>query len=311
MHDVVGVIGDATRACKADRVCLSGGLDSTIAAYHLRDRASGIVVIASDFPATDLTYSQMAATRLSIPLDIRFASTVDIMDSIEATIEILGNFNDIEIRNSVVMHLAATALKKAGVKKAITGDGADELFAGYSFLARKDGKELEDELRRMRSIMHFPAQRIGRHAGVEFVSPYLDESVIAMSSEIPADLKVGTRDGIRYGKWILRTAYGGKIPDPILWRRKSPLQEGAGSASLTDLFSTLIPDSLFEKRRSSAYDSDGVKIRTKESLHYYDIFRRHFDKPSDLHNSETACPMCGYAVPVGSRFCRMCGTYPI
>ncbi len=311
-QDLVRVMDEASHACGSSNICLSGGLDSTIAAYHLRRTGlRATTIIARDFLAEDLTYCQMAADNLGIPLDIRMVSSSDIMDAVEETIGILGNFNDIEIRNSIVMYLAATALKESGVRRAITGDGADELFAGYDFLARKRGQDLEDELKRMRGIMHFPSQKIGRHVGVELVSPYLDERVIRMSEEIPASLKVDKRNGKSYGKWILRKAYRGAIPDAILWRAKSPMQDGAGTAALTDLFSALIPDQTFEERRESIRSADGVVLRTKESMHYYEIFRRRFARPSDLHTSKTACRMCGYATPPGARFCRMCGTYPL
>ena len=47
--------------------------------------------------------------------------------SVENTIKILKNFNDIEIRNSIVSYLYLNALKEKSVTKVITGDGADEM----------------------------------------------------------------------------------------------------------------------------------------------------------------------------------------
>lgn len=293
-------------------VCLSGGLDSTILAYHLRrSRPVCIAVIASDFLATDLTYCQMASARLNLPLRIRWVSGKEILDSVEETIRILGNFNDIEIRNSVVMHMAALELKEAGMATAATGDGADELFAGYDFLVKKSGAELEQELDRMRSIMHFPSQKIGRSLGVEFVAPYLDERVISLASKIPGGLKVGSRGGVRVGKMILRKAYEDVIPEAIAWRPKSPMQDGAGTEAITGLLSSLIPDGSFEEESAKALADDGVTLRTKESMYYYRIFRRHFGRPSGMSGSGSPCPQCGYGTPAGSRFCRMCGAYPI
>jgi len=46
-------------------------------------------------------------------------------------------------------------LKKKNLTKIITGDGADEIFAGYNFLVKKDNDELQKELKRMKKIMHF------------------------------------------------------------------------------------------------------------------------------------------------------------
>ncbi len=57
----------------------------------------------------------------------------EIITAIDETIKILQIFNNIEIRNSVVMYLALNSIRKEGHTSIITGDGADELFAGYNF----------------------------------------------------------------------------------------------------------------------------------------------------------------------------------
>ena len=40
-------------------------------------------------------------------------------------------------------------------------------------------------------------------------------------------------------------------------------------------------------------------------------YRKYFEEPSKLHSSKIKCPFCHFAVGKDSRFCRMCGTYPI
>ena len=74
----------------------------------------------------------------------------EMLDSINETIKILGNFNDIEIRNSIVPYIYLNSLKKKGVDSVITGDGADEVFAGYNFLLKKSEEELVEELKRLK-----------------------------------------------------------------------------------------------------------------------------------------------------------------
>ena len=164
-------------------IALSGGLDSSIIAYFLKQRKPRtIAIISEDFVSTDLTYCQKIAKYMELNLSIFNASTSTILDAIEETIKILKNFNDIEIRNNVVMYLAIKWAKENGEDSIITGDGADELFAGYNFLLHKSVKELEKETKRICSVMHFPTLKIGKSLGVNIESPFLNDAVIELAN---------------------------------------------------------------------------------------------------------------------------------
>lgn len=304
------VIEKAVLESSADCLSLSGGLDSTILAYFLKDRKIGTIsIIAKDFLANDLTYCQLAASRFNLPLNIQFCETDEIYSGIEETIKILGNFNDIEIRNNVVMYLALTAAKKSGFSKIMTGDGADEIFAGYNFLLNKSKEDLESDLRRIRKIMHFPSQKIGSALGIDVVSPFCSKDVLEFAKTVPADLLVREEGGKKFGKWILRKAFEEKIPKAIAWRQKSPMQDGAGTQSLTEFFNSAIPDSLFAQKTKKIKDEDGITIRTKESLKYYEIYRKYHEiKAAD---SGVTCPDCKHGIEEDSKFCRMCGRFPL
>ena len=179
------VLEKSCNECKSNVISLSGGLDSSIIAHFLKDRKpKGIAIIAEDFVSTDLTYCQLISKEMKLPLVIDNVKTAIILEAIEKTIKILKNFNDIEIRNNVVMYLAIKWAKENGEKSLITGDGADELFAGYSFLINKSEKELEKEVERICSIMHFPTQEIGKALGVTIESPFLNNDVIKIAKEI-------------------------------------------------------------------------------------------------------------------------------
>ena len=68
---------------------------------------------------------------------------------------------------------------------------------------------------------------------------------------------------------------------------------------------------MFESKVKEIKKLDNVKLRTKESLHYYEIYRKYFDLPEKLHTSKNKCPNCLYEVKLNSKFCRMCGSFPI
>ena len=301
---------DSCNSCRSNLIALSGGLDSTIIAHFLRSRKpKAVAVIAEDFMSTDLTYCQMVSKEMSLDLSIFNVTTEAILEAVEETIKILKNFNDIEIRNNVVMCLAIKWAKDNGISSMITGDGADELFAGYSFLINKPEKEIEEEIRRICSIMHFPTHAIGKELGVSIESPFLDESVIRLANEIPANLKIKEENGKRYGKWILRKTFEQYIPRQIVWRDKSPMQDGSGTAGLTNLFESVISEERFVEKKLTVEKADGVVIRSRESMYYYEIFRKIFGSPADIQSDE-ACPYCKHHVGK-SKFCRMCGSFPI
>ena len=301
---------DSCNLCKSNLISLSGGLDSSVISFLLKHRdLQAVAVIAEDFISTDLTYCQMVSKEMQMPLTIHNVKTTDILQGVEETIRILKNFNDIEIRNNVVMYLAIKWGRDHGINSIITGDGADELFAGYSFLINKSPRELEDEIKRICSVMHFPTQKIGEALGVRVESPFLNDNVVKLALEIPANLKVRDEDGKTHGKWILRKAFQTYIPQQVVWRKKSPMQDGSGTVGLTKLFDSIIGEEQFVEKKLTVKKTDGIVIRSRESMHYYEIYKRLFGLPVDSH-SEHACPYCRYDVGA-SRFCRMCGAFPI
>lgn len=309
-HKIYSVLEKSCNECKSNLISLSGGLDSSIIAHFLKPRKPNTVaIIAEDFVSTDLTYCQMISKKMELPLTIYNVRTEEILEAIEETIKILKNFNDIEIRNNVVMYLAIKWAKENGEKSIITGDGADELFAGYKFLINKSEEELTTEIKRICSIMHFPTQKIGKALGVTIESPFLNENIMKLAEKIPVSLKVKEENGKRHGKWILRKTFEKHIPHQIAWREKSPMQEGSGTAGLTNLFDSIIGEEQFVEKKLSVEKTDRVIIRSRESMHYYEIFKKLFGIPVDSKSDEV-CQYCKHHVGK-SKFCRMCGAFPI
>ena len=304
------ILEESCNLCESELIALSGGLDSSIISHFLRGKkVEGIAIISEDFVSTDLTYCQRISKETGIPLTIYNSTTSEILEAVENTIKILKNFNDIEIRNNVVMYLAIKWAKDNNKKSVITGDGADELFAGYNFLVNKPEKELESEIKRVCSIMHFPTQEIGKHLGIKIESPFLNQKIVEIANQIPANLKVKEENGTRYGKWILRKTIEKHIPEQIVWRKKSPMQEGAGTVGLTNLFESIINEEKYVEKKLTIEKNDQVIIRSRESMYYYEIFRKLYGTPVE-EDVVSKCPYCKHGIN-NSKFCRMCGAFPI
>ena len=303
-----------SRACseaRAGAVALSGGLDSTIISHLMRDRRpAGIAVISRDFVATDTTYCQAAAAAAGMRLHTVMPDAGDLLGYVPDTVRMLGCFADTAVRNALVMYAAISEAKRLGMGSLATGDGADELFAGYGFLARLEGAALRGELDRLRGIMRFSSHVMGEQMGVQIESPFLHPDVVRTASALPPHLLVGRRGDTLMGKWILRRMFADEIPDMIAWRHKSPMQDGAGTAGLTGLLDSVIPDDSFAERTKIILNRDGIRIRTKESLYYYGQYLKCFGAPRPADGGR-ACPDCRCAVPSDQRSCRMCGAFPV
>ena len=302
---------EITLHCDANWIALSGGLDSSILGHIKKEEGlNAITIIAKDFLGTDLEYSQIVSRHINIPLELKYVNIDEILDAVKNTIKILKNFNDIEIRNSIVSYLYLHALKEKNVKKVITGDGADEIFAGYNFLIKKDHDELQTELKRMKKIMHFTSEKIAHELGISVQMPYIDENIIKLAETLPMEQLVNQKNGTKFGKWILRKAFENDLPQNVIWREKTPMQNGSGTNGLTKLFDSVITDDVFQEKVKKIKNEDDVLIRTKESLHYYELYKENFEIP-ESDSEKNICSDCKAELVINSNFCRMCGKFPL
>ena len=305
------LLEEITSQCDANWIAFSGGLDSSILGQIKKEQGlNAITIITKDFLGTDLEYSQIMGKHIGVHLELRYVNINEILNAVKGTIKILKNFNDIEIRNSIVSYLYLNKLKEKNVKKVITGDGADEIFAGYNFLIKKNHAELRTELRRMKEIMHFTSQKIASELGISVQMPYINDNVIKLAETLPIEHLVNQKNGVKFGKWVLRKAFENDLPPNVIWREKTPMQDGSGTTGLTKMFDSVITDDVYQEKTKKIKSKDGVTIRTKESLHYYELYRENFKVP-EYDGNKNICPDCNAELITNSKFCRMCGKFPL
>jgi asparagine synthase (glutamine-hydrolysing) len=311
VKNVRTLLEEVTTQCDADWIAFSGGLDSSIVGQIKKDQElNAITVITKDFLGTDLAYSQIVGKYIGVPLELKYVNIDELFNAIKNTVKILKNFNDIEIRNSIVSYLYLNALKEKNVKKVITGDGADEIFAGYNFLIKKDQVELQIELKRLKKIMHFTSEKIAKELGMSVQMPFLDQDIIKLVETLPINDLVNQKDGIKFGKWILRKAFENDLPYNVIWREKTPMQDGSGTVGLTKMFDSAITNDIFEEKAKKIKRDDNITIRTKESLYYYELYKENF-KILQCSDEKNICTDCNTELITNSKFCRMCGKFPL
>ena len=299
MEAVRRAVESAAGRCAPLDVALSGGLDSSIVAWCARGRGPvGYTLDACGAP--DAGFAKEAAEHLGIAHRTVRAGGGDVLRAAGRTAVVLRSFNDIEIRNMAAMYLLFEGAMESGSAGLLTGDGADEIFAGYGFLERSDPQELPAKMRRLAAGMRFPAGQIAGSMGMGACAPFMDPAVVRAAAAVPPRLHV--RGG--RGKAALREAFAGALPESILQRPKAPMQDGAGTSAIAGLLESQISDAEFAAGAREAL-AGGVRIRSKESLYYY----REFSKAGlSYERVPGGCPDCGHRA---SGFCRMCGRFPV
>ena len=149
----------------------------------------------------------------------------------------LESFDQDLVRSAIPTYFTAR-LASEFVKVVLTGEGADELFAGYRYhRSINDAHDLQDELRRSICSLHnINLQRVDRLTmahSIEARVPFLDVSMISLAQQIPAKWKLHRMpNGDVVEKWVLRKACEDLLPPEIVWRDKEPFDEGSGTADL-------------------------------------------------------------------------------
>lgn len=313
IDSVVRLFEESVARNLGDGLLLSGGLDTTIIAYLSSKLVKPVCVTVAlcDAPAPDVEYGKLVASNLKLQHYIHYFGQTELEESIRDTIMVLKTYDPMEIRNSAAIYLALKAGTKLGMKTIMTGDGADELFAGYSFLFELTGEQLESELKKLWANMRFSSIVLGDNLGLKVRLPFLDPQFKTMAMNIDRSLIVKSENGQIWGKWILRKAFENIIPQELLWRVKAPIEVGTGTTTLPSFFSSRITDPEFAMKKQKYLNGDGVNIRSAEHLFYYEIYRGIVGIPHPGEANVKSCPDCHSSVEERASFCRTCGAYPI
>ena len=175
------------------------------------------------------------------------------------------------MRSAVPNYLLAETTAET-VKVVLTGEGADELFAGYAHYRDIDeAHDLADELRRGISGLHnLNLQRCDRVTmahGLEARVPFLDRDLVNLAGRIPIEWRLPGELGQE--KALLREAFTGWLPEDLLWRPKEQFGDGSGTADvMTERAAHLVPEDDWADERVAGLPAP----RTREELAYQRMF---------------------------------------
>lgn len=180
---------------------LSGGLDSSILCYHLKEIGANFTSYCVD------NEEDVEFARLMDP-DVKILPSGG-KDFLPA---LMSMEQPLDLGSMVPQYSLLKGIKETVV---LTGDGADELFGGYkrSMIYDSQLSDIFDEL------VYYHHIRLDRMAAIhtkEIRSPFLNLDILEYALGLPYDL--------RQNKFFLRSYYSPFLPKEIINRGKEPLK---------------------------------------------------------------------------------------
>eukprot|EP00533_Pseudo-nitzschia_delicatissima_P009427 CAMPEP_0116087484 /NCGR_PEP_ID=MMETSP0327-20121206/5388_1 /TAXON_ID=44447 /ORGANISM="Pseudo-nitzschia delicatissima, Strain B596" /LENGTH=1186 /DNA_ID=CAMNT_0003578555 /DNA_START=81 /DNA_END=3641 /DNA_ORIENTATION=- len=285
---------------------LSGGVDSCIVSHDLlplyraeREKLGDDRPIPTYTVGMENSPDVMAARAMveelggakNVSHNVRAFTPDEVFDLIPKIIYHMETYEAELIRSAIPNWLLAERAA-VDVKMVLTGEGADELFAGYLYFQDAENpRQVQNELRRIYGMLGninlHRTDRMTMAHSLEARVPFLDTEFTKLVMSVdparkmvdPVAVKNNTRGR---EKSMLRelfeepNANGDSIPTPVLWRAKAMQCEGVGEDWVSILqrrVSSLVSDAEMDE----AHITYPINTpQTKEELYYRRIYDENF-----------------------------------
>lgn len=246
------------RLTQTSGIAFSGGIDSTFLAALAKQIDSDIALYAVGLSGShDISQAEYAAETIGMKknLIVHLLSPKEIEAAVPQVIYATESTDPMKIAIGLPLYIVAKIARGDKKRVLLTGQGADELFGGYS---RHEGlfeqgpdvldREICSDLENISKINLERDDMVTMANSVELRVPFLDKEVIKTGLAISPELKILKKDGSYTRKYILRKAAEDLLPPEILWKEKKAMQYGTGVQKVLDW---LARESGFSKKQGN------------------------------------------------------------
>jgi len=218
-------------------IIFSGGIDSVLVAKITKELVPNVTCYTSGIAGSDdIKFSKIIADELDLDLKINELDIKDIENMLPKILNIIETTNTTQAEVSIPIYGALKLAAKDGLRVVFTGQGADELFAGYPWYVQIFAKYGTQKLREymIQDLLLLYKETLEREDklamsnSIEMREPFLDSSVVRTATNIDLNLNIADQNDV-FGKRVHRElAIQVGIPKYIAYREKQAAQHGAG-----------------------------------------------------------------------------------
>jgi len=263
-------------------VLLSGGLDSSLITYMAHKIKPDIECFTVSMEeGQDLPLAKDVTKYLGVKHHILMFGEKEIKEILPLAIHHQEMYEESCVHGAIANFLAGRFVSPQA-KCVLTGEGADEFFSGYDgqFKKGSNPEEVAGIVDNLIHIAHNTAlqrlDRLNAANSYESRTPFLDAKVMDFCLKIPLQYKIHGEE--QAGKWILRQAFEGCLPDHIIYQTKRFFAQGSGVAYI---MRQQAEKEISEKELEEFNKVDGNPyLYSVEELYYYRIFKKTFPQPA-------------------------------
>jgi asparagine synthase (glutamine-hydrolysing) len=224
-------------------IIFSGGIDSVIIAWLAKQMVKEVICYTGGIQgSSDIDFARRIARRLDLKLRVNELTCNEVEQMIPSVMDIIEDTNAGQVEVAIPVYAAVKLAHDDNMKVMFSGQGADELFGGYSWytkVVQKEGYEkLREHMTQDLQLLYKETlereDKITMAHSVEMREPFLDMKVIQTSMQIDLKLNVKKENDL-FGKHVhRRVAQELGIPRNIAYRIKEAAQHGSGMHNVFD-----------------------------------------------------------------------------
>ncbi len=234
-------IFEQTKGLKKAAVLFSGGVDSSLIAKAVsKNVKETILFVAGVKESPDVKVAKKTAKEMNLPLEIIYLDEKNISSLAFKCMKYLSFFDEMQIGIAVPELACAEKIKEKGIRVVFSGQGSDEIFAGYSSYIKaldKGGfseveKELWFSLSRMWSRNFHRDDIICSRESLELRVPFVGLGFLKEAMAYPAEKKILSKNDLIRKHPIRELAEFYDVPKSVVLRLKKAMQYGSGSQKI-------------------------------------------------------------------------------